>query len=139
MFRKTLKAKGWTEIAKLWEYAKGDWKIDFDTSDWMIVSNKNNPRVFDVHLPGDYESAWTVNLIEHLCRMEDERCRLRKALEGIRDDSASEQHARSAAKEALARCYHAWLVDVNIPEGQTGRVYCQICGQTGTSGLPLPH
>jgi hypothetical protein len=138
MFSDDLKAKGWTEIAELWEYAKGDWKIDFDTGHWMIVSNKNNPRVFDVHLPGNYESAWTVNLIEHLCKIEDERYRLRKALETIRDSTADER-VRSTAKEALDQCYHSWLVNVKIPDGAMGRVYCPICGQAGTSDRDLPR
>jgi hypothetical protein len=133
MFRDDLRARGWTEIAELWEYAKGDWKIDFDTGHWMIVSNKNNPRVFDVHLPGNYESVWTVNLIEHLCEMEDERHRLRKALETIRDQPISDQAARLTAQAALEQCYHSWLVDMSVPVGQIGRVYCLICGQTGTS------
>jgi hypothetical protein len=129
VFTDDLKQKGWTEIAKLWEYAKGDWRIQFDTSSWMIVATKSNPRVFDVHVPGDYESRWTVNLIEHLCSMEDERHRLREALEKIRDSNASDQAARSIAEEALEQCYHSWLVNLDVPEGQPGRVYCQICKQ----------
>ncbi len=101
MFADVLKQHDWAEIVKLWEYAKGDWKVHFDTSSWMIVETKSNPRVFDIHVPGDYESEWTVNLIEHLCRMEDERHRLREALEKIRDDNASDPMARSRAKAAL--------------------------------------
>ena len=130
MFDDDLKRQGWTEIAKIWEYAKGDWQIHFDTSSWMMVETKGNPRVFDVHVPGDYESRWTVNLIEHLCSMEDERHRLREALERIRDNNSSDQAALSIAKEALEQCYHTWLVHVDIPRGQPGRVYCPICKQT---------
>lgn len=96
----------------------------------MIVETKSNPRVFDVHVPGDYESGWTVNLIEHLCKMEDERQRLRQALERIRDSESSSQATRSMAKEALKKCYHTWLINPNIPEGQGDRVYCPICRQT---------
>lgn len=129
MFADDLKQKGWIEITK-WEYSKGDWNVCFDTGSWMIVETKSNPRVFDVHVPGDYESAWTVNLIEHLCKMEDERHRLREALEKIRDDKTSGQAARSTAKETLKECYHNWLVDLDVPEGSTGRLYCPICGQT---------
>jgi hypothetical protein len=107
MFADDLKAKGWTEITELWEYAKGDWKIDFDTGHWMIVSTQNNPRVFDVSAPRDYESAWTVNLIEHLCRMDDERHRLREAVKRIRDNPTADPEARFAAAEALGQCYHS--------------------------------
>lgn len=53
MFADDLKQNGWTEIHKLGEYTKGDWSICFDTSAWMIVETKSNPRVFDVHVPGD--------------------------------------------------------------------------------------
>jgi hypothetical protein len=130
MFADDLKAKGWTEIAWMLEYAKGDWKIGFDTGHWMIVETKNNPRVFDVHVPDDYSSRWTVNLIEHLCRMEDERQRLRKALEMIRDDPACGEGGRSEAAEALKSCYHNWLVNLKVPQGQKGRLYCCICGDT---------
>ena len=130
MFPEYLSQKGWTELARLWTYEKGDWKIQFDTSSWMIVETKNNPYVFDVHVPGEYESGWTVNLIEHLCKLEDERHRLREALEKIRDGSAHDLEARAAAKEALEQCYHAWLVNPHIPKGQPGSVYCPICKQT---------
>jgi hypothetical protein len=129
MFADDLKQKGWTEIANMWEYAKGDWEIHFDTSSWMMLETKNNPRVFDVHVPGDYESGWTVNLIEHLCKMEDERHRLREALKSIRDSDVFDQAVRSIAKEALEQCYHTWLVNMDVPEGQPGRIYCPICGR----------
>jgi hypothetical protein len=132
MFFEKLKAMGWTEVVTKQEYAKGNWKIDFDTSHWMIVSTNTNPRVFDVPAPGYYEAAWTVNLIEHLCQMEDERQRLRTVLAGIRDNPASGQEPRSAAAEALQQCYHRWLVNLDIPEGQMGRLDCPICGQTET-------
>ncbi len=130
MFADDLNRKGWTEIAKMEAYAKGNWKIHFDTSSWMELETKNNPRVFDVHVPGDYESGWTVNLIEHLCKMEDERHRLREVLKSIRDNDVFDQAARSTAKEALEQCYHHWLVNVHVPEGQPGRIYCPICGRT---------
>jgi len=104
MFGDDLKAKGWTEIAPLWEYAKADWKIDFDTGHWMLVSTKDNPRVFSVHFPRDYESPWTVNLIEHLCKMEDERQRLRKALRDIQDNPHTSEEARATARAALQDC-----------------------------------
>jgi len=129
MFADDLKRHGWTEIVDLWKYAKGDWKVHFDTSSWLIVETKSNPRVFDVHVPGDYESSWTVNLIEHLCQMEDERHRFREVLEKIRDDKTANPTTRSRAEEALEQCYHTWLVNLKVAEGQPGRVYCQICKQ----------
>jgi hypothetical protein len=135
MFADELKRKGWTEIAPLWEYAKGDWKIDFDTGHWMIVSTKRSPRVFDVSAPADYEAAWTVNLIEHLCRMDDERHRLREALTTIRDNPTADAQAHATAAKALQQCYHSWLVNLDVPEGQMGRLYCSVCGQTRPSEI----
>jgi hypothetical protein len=129
-----LRAKGWTETAR-WEYTKGDWKVLFDTSSWMIVSTKFNRIAPDVHVSGDYESAWTANLIEHLCRMEDERHRLRAALATIRDDASSSEGARSTAAVALEGCYHTWLVNLEVPEGETGRLYCAVCGQKTTPAV----
>jgi len=130
MFADDLKKKGWTEITKMGEYKKENWHILFDTSSWMIVETKSNPSVFDVYVPEDYVSRWTVNLIEHLCEMEDERYRLREALERIRDNSSSDHAAVSIAKEALDQCYHTWLVDPDTSKGKPGRVYCPICKQT---------
>jgi hypothetical protein len=135
-FTDGLKARGWTDNRPDSDYAKGGWAILFDTSSWMIVSTESNPRAFDVHVPGEDESGWTVNLIEHLCRMEDERLRLRKALEGIRGMAGAGEAARSAAAEALAQCYHSWLVNVDVSEGQTGRLDCPICGQVAANGMP---
>jgi hypothetical protein len=129
MFADDLKVRGWAECRQTANYTKGGLGILFDTSSWIIVSTEGNPRVFDGPVPGEYESRWTVNLIEHLCRMEDERARLRKALEAIRDTPGTGDLARSAAAEALGRCYHSWLVNLDVPEGQVGRVYCPICGQ----------
>jgi hypothetical protein len=129
MLADELKASGWTEIARDGQYVKGDWRIDFDTGHWMIVATKDNPRVLDVPAPRNDVARWTVGLIEHLCQIEDERSRLRRALEAIRDDVAAGEAARATAASALAVCYHKWLVNVKIPEGKMGRVYCAICGQ----------
>jgi hypothetical protein len=124
MLADELKAKGWTEIG-FGCYTKGDWTVDLDTSSWMIVSTSSNPRVFDVHVPGNYEAGWTANLIEHLCSMEEERHRLREVLEAIRDNP---REASQTAANALKQCYHRWLVNQAIAECQVGREYCVICG-----------
>ena len=92
----------------------------------------SNPRVFDVHVPGEYESVWTVNLIEHLCRIEDERSRLREAIGHIRDNPNAGQEVRSIAEGSLAQCYHSWLVNSRISEGRMGRYFCPVCGQKGS-------
>lgn len=84
MLADALRDKGWTVLTQKGPFVKGDWKVDYDTSHWMIVSSKTNPRVFDIPEPIESEAAWTANLIEHLCQMEDERVRLRMALETIR-------------------------------------------------------
>jgi hypothetical protein len=123
-----LRAKGWTVTSPTGPFKKGEWVIDFDTSHWMIVSSRSNPRVFDIPVPDEYHTAWTVNLIEHLCQMEDEGDRLRTALKSIRDSSGAGSEARAASAKALERCYHRWLVDMRVPEGQVGRAYCISCG-----------
>ena len=79
-FVRLLKERGWQQLAPF-EYGQGEWTIVFDTSSWMEVATKNNPRVFDVPVPEDSRGAWTINLIEHLCRCADERFRLRAALQ----------------------------------------------------------
>lgn len=87
----TLKEKGWTEVTADWEYRKENWVILRDTSSWWIVGTSSNPRIFDIHEPTEYESAWTANLIEHLCKMEDERFYLRKCLEDIKSSTKEKQ------------------------------------------------
>lgn len=128
MFQDELLTQGWTENGPGC-YAKGDWFIEPDTSSWMFVSTKQNPRVFDVHVPGDYEARWTVHLIEHLCEMEDVRQRLRATLKAIRDNP---HQGRQEATDALRQCYHKWLVNLNVPEKKLGRTYCAICSALGT-------
>ena len=76
-FLKTLKEHNWTEIAHNWEYSKGDWVVKRDSSSWWIVGTNLNPRIFDVPEPTSITAVWTVNLIEHLCEMDD-RNRLKK-------------------------------------------------------------
>ena len=124
-----LQAKGWTAQTPRGPFTKGDWELDFDTSHWMIVSSRANPRVIDVPAPDEYHAAWIVNLVEHLCRMEDERVRLHRALMAIREMPGAGVEARAAAVGALAGCYHKWLINVEVPEGQLGRVFCPICGR----------
>jgi hypothetical protein len=70
-FIKKLKDNNWAEIAYNWEYRKGDWVIKRDSSSWWIVGTRGNPRIFDVPEPTGITSVWTVNLIEHLCRMDE--------------------------------------------------------------------
>jgi hypothetical protein len=80
----TLGALGSTETGS-GSFIKGDWAIEFDTGSWLTLSSRANPRVFDVPTPGEYESVWTVTLLEHLFAIDEERRRLRAALERIRD------------------------------------------------------
>jgi hypothetical protein len=130
-----LEAKGWRVIGPGC-YEKGDWTVDLDGSSWMIVLTKRNPRVFDVHVPSDYESGWTANLIEHLCSIDDECYRLRATLEAIRDNPRG---ARQTADAALKQCYHRWLVNVAVPENKLGRVYCAVCGALRSREGPPPN
>jgi hypothetical protein len=190
-FLDALAQHGWTNIST-WQhqYAKGDWKILFDTSSWLIVEAKGNPRVPDVEVTREADTdeavaTWTVRLIEHLCALEDERQRLRRSLERVRDAAdAAAAHALAAsalnavpsgafdvaathvssrivehlgamatehrrlaraleeirdgagpaapnaiARQALAACYHTWLVDDVLGADQTKQLCCAICGQ----------
>ncbi len=66
-----LKENLWQEVHYDSEYRKGNWLIIRDTSHWWMIGTVNNPRVFDVPEPSDYTAPWTVNLIEHLCTLND--------------------------------------------------------------------
>jgi rubrerythrin len=119
---KTLKENGWIEVKEDWEYRKKNWIVLRDTSSWWMVGTNSNPRVFDVHEPMEYESKWTTELIEHLCKMEDERTRLRKCLEYI-ESSTNETHTSELSKKILEECYHTWLVINN-------KLHCPVCNST---------
>jgi hypothetical protein len=129
MFEDELKKNGWTELAKSEAYRKGDWQIYLDTSSWLMIETKHNPYAYGVMWPNDRDALRTVSLIEHLCSMEDERYRLRAALELIRD-AEPESGAARTAEAALAQCYHNWLCDFRVPEGERDGYYCPICGMT---------
>ena len=126
-----LEHRGWTVGRRGFDFLKGNWRVFFDTSSWMILETEHNPRTMDVAVPDDYRAGWTVNLIEHLASMEDERHRLRAALTVIRDDPASGPAAQSVAAAALTECYHGWLLDPaehdsDVPADASYR--CPICG-----------
>ncbi len=118
----TLKENGWTEVKEDWEYRKENWIALRDTSSWWIVGTDSNPYVFDVPEPMEDESKWTVNLIEHLCKMENERTRLRKGLEYIQN-STKEIQTGELTKKTLGNCYHTWLIINN-------KLHCPVCNST---------
>ena len=65
----TLVSEGWGETSRSWEYQKGEWLLCFDTSRWMELGTKNNPRVKDVEVPAsqtDFQA--TLDEIERLRR-----------------------------------------------------------------------
>ena len=70
-FIKKLKDNDWAEIASNWEYRKGNWVVKRDSGSWWIVGTRANPRIFDVPEPSSTTAVWTVNLIEHLCKMDE--------------------------------------------------------------------
>ena len=70
-FINILKETGWIEINEDWEYRKKNWFIIRDTSSWWMVGTINNPRIFDIPEPEKNEK-WAINLIEHLCKCDDE-------------------------------------------------------------------
>ena len=189
-FHDALVRHGWTMASNQWDYRKGNWNALYDSGCWWIVATKGNPRLPDVEVTGEADTdeavaTWTVLLIEHLCALEDERQRLRRTLEQVRDaadENAARVIARDALREgligpfevaggtlpshivehfesmaterqrfvhalelardgadptppnaiatqALARCYHRWLVDLDVPPGESNRLHCPICGQ----------
>ena len=74
-----LKNNGWLEILEDWEYRKGSWVILRDTGNWWMLGTINTPRLFDIPELDTYYEVWIVNLIEHLCKSDDELNRFRKA------------------------------------------------------------
>ena len=66
-----LKNAGWVELQELVSYRKGSWQLLFDTSSWIEVGTESTPRIFDVPVPEPRLEQWCVNLIEHLCTMDD--------------------------------------------------------------------
>jgi hypothetical protein len=99
MFADELKTRGWRQTES-GGFVNGDQAIEFDTGSWLILASAANPRVFDVPVPGEYESVWTANLIEHLFRVDQETRRLREALIRIRDNPNDAQATAASALKA---------------------------------------
>ena len=76
-FEELLKKSGWSECAPF-VYRKANWRVVFDTSSWLEVGTDQNPRIFDVPVPEAGREQWTLNLINHLCKTDDELQRLKK-------------------------------------------------------------
>jgi hypothetical protein len=109
-FLEALARRGWREI-DMWEHAKGDWRVFIDTGSWLLVGTSGNPRAPNVEVTPDADTDdaaanWIVDLIEHLCGLEDERQRLRRALEQARD-AADGTAARLIAVRALSTVHFA--------------------------------
>jgi len=128
-----LQERGWT--SNRLEAVKGEWQLFRDSGEYLVLQTEHNERTFDVGvgLANFYYINWMANVVEHLARMEDERARLRGALESIRADPDSGPSASSAAETALASCYHTWLVDTSDPRYGTDTakapVFCPVCGR----------
>lgn len=127
-FASALKNDEWVEIHESVMYRKGPWELTFDTSSWIEVGTAGNPRVFDVPVPEPRLEQWCVKLIGHLCMMEDERFRLRQALERVAKDNPSTISGSGIAQNALSSCYHTWLVRSKLPETESTMYYCVVCG-----------
>ena len=67
VFLTKLKENNWIEVSDDWEYKKGNWRILRDTGSWWMIESSPNHRLFDFPEPTDSTAPWTVNLIEHLC------------------------------------------------------------------------
>ena len=70
-FNEYLKNNGWVETQP-YKYVKKNWMVVFDTSKWIEVGTNKTPRIFDVPVPNENQNQWTLNLIEHLCKTDDE-------------------------------------------------------------------
>lgn len=71
-FVSTLENAGWVAQQESVQYRKGNWVITFDTSNWIEVGTTANPRIFDVPVPEQRLEQWSVNLIEYLCKTDDQ-------------------------------------------------------------------
>ena len=71
-----LKNDGWSEC-KPHTYRKANWIVCFDTSSWLEVGTEQTPRIFDIPLPQNGKEQWTLNLIAHLCKTDDELQKLK--------------------------------------------------------------
>jgi len=74
-----LKENGWMEVQEDWEYRKNNWFMFRDTGTWWMLGTLNTPRLFDIPEPREYQQ-WTINLIELLCRNDDELNKYRKQI-----------------------------------------------------------
>jgi len=70
-FAERLEQSGWIKEGPF-GYRKGSWRIVIDTSSWMEVGTDRTQRIFDVPMPDADREQWTMNLIEHLCKTDDE-------------------------------------------------------------------
>lgn len=66
-----LKSVGWSEDEPN-TFKKDNWILCFDTSSWIEVGTERTPRIFDVPVPERGKAEWTMNLITHLCKTDDE-------------------------------------------------------------------
>ncbi|MGY8770967.1 MAG: hypothetical protein ACKVH8_21360 [Pirellulales bacterium] len=114
-FLDELVTRGWSESDTPYVLVKGSWRVVIDTSSWVEVQTSQNERVFDVCVPDENRSEWTINLIEYLCSLDDERFRLRKSLKSI---------GTTESNQALEICFHTWL------QRARDESYCSICGIT---------
>lgn len=58
----------WAEASHPWQYQRGEWVLDFDTSRWMELGTRENPRVKDIEVPSkqaDFRA--TLDAIDRLC------------------------------------------------------------------------
>ncbi len=60
-------------------FRKANWLIVFGTSAWLEVGTDKTPRLFDVPVPHDGGEQWTLSLINHLCKTDDELQRITQA------------------------------------------------------------
>ena len=113
-----LKSKGWTEVEADWHYKKDEWVILRDTSSWLMLGDNSNPRIFDIPEPEEINVSWTISLIEHLFKIENERRRLRKALSTIKD-KITDKELLKILNDSLEDCYHTWII-------RKQKMYCPI-------------
>lgn len=134
-FLAALRRGGWKEEESDWVLTKGHWKVLVDTSSWVQLQC-GDVYAIDIHVPGEYETSWTLNLIEHLCRLEDERQRLRRALVSIAVTDGPASRERTIATKVLKSCYHRWVWILPTPTLGGHKWICLVCKRTSKEAHP---
>ena len=132
-FTEALVKAGWKQTGGFFsDLIKGEWRIWFDTTSWCNIDTKHYPSINEIHVPNKYELAWTIQLIEHLCNLEDERFHLMQTLNYIAKAPTASENVRYLVNERLSKCYHSYrgILDKN---NKKYTWHCHVCGHSKSS------